>query len=517
MKIERTKNATRNIIWGVIEKIITILLPFITRTILIKVLGAEYLGLNSLFTSILQVLSISELGISSAIVFSMYKPIAEDNNDLICAFLNLYRKVYMVIGTIILVAGLAILPFLSKLIAGENNANVNIYILYLVYLANTVLSYYLFAYKQALFTAYQRNDLISKRTTIVSLFSSIFQIILLLLFKNYYIYVIVVPLATITTNVLNAWLANKMFPGLQCKGKVPDDELKGIKKRIIGLLSFKIYGVVYTSVDTIVISSFLGLIPLAIYNNYFYVQTAIIGFLTIITTSITAGVGNKMITNSREENYNDFMNFTFANGWISSWCAVCLVTLYQHFMKTWVGEDLTFSFETMILVVLYFYLSRVTTLTFTYREAAGLWWEDRIRPLVATITNLGLNLFLVNFIGMNGILLSTVICTVFINVPWGTMILFKKYFERSPKEYFCRILLYIGVSSIISVLNLIICAFLPDYGWHYLIIKALICLIVPNILFYLAFKRLKEYKYTKYLINKILSKVLKHDSKGGQI
>lgn len=511
MKIERTKNATRNIIWGMIEKIITILLPFITRTILIKVLGAEYLGLNSLFTSILQVLSISELGISSAIVFSMYKPIAEDNNELLCAFLNLYRKVYLVIGTIILVAGLAILPFLSKLIAGDNNTNVNIYILYLVYLANTVLSYYLFAYKQALFTAYQRNDLISKRTTIVSLFSSSLQIILLLLFKNYYIYVIVVPLATITTNVLNAWLANKMFPKLQCKGKVPDDELKGIKKRIIGLLSFKIYGVVYTSVDTIVISSFLGLIPLAIYNNYFYVQTAIIGFLTIITASITAGIGNKMITNSKEDNYNDFMNFTFANGWISSWCAVCLVTLYQHFMKTWVGDKLTFPFVTMVLVVLYFYLSRVTTLTFTYREAAGLWWEDRIRPLVATVANLSLNLILVHFIGMNGVLLSTIICTVFISVPWGTIILFKNYFNRSPKNYFCRIILYVGVTGIISVLTILSCALLPDSGWIYLILKAVICLVVPNLLFILCFKRLREFEYTNQLIRRILYKVLKNN------
>ncbi len=512
MIIERTKNATRNIIWGVIEKIITILLPFITRTILIKVLGAEYLGLNSLFTSILQVLSISELGISSAIVFSMYKPIAEDNNDLLCAFLNLYRKVYLVIGTIILVAGLGIVPFLPKLIAGENNTNVNVYILYLVYLANTVLSYYLFAYKQALFSAYQRNDLISKRTTIVSVSSSSLQIILLLLFKNYYIYVVVIPLATITTNVLNSWLANKMYPEIQCKGKVPDDEIKGIKKRIIGLLSFKIYGVVYTSVDTIVISSFLGLIPLAIYNNYFYVQTAIIGFLTIITASITAGVGNKMITNSKEENYNDFMNFTFANGWISSWCAVCLVTLYQHFMRTWVGDKLTFPFGTMVLVVLYFYLSRVTTLTFTYREAAGLWWEDRFRPLVATAVNLLLNLILVKIIGMNGVLLSTVVCTVLINIPWGTIILFKKYFKRSPKDYFCRIILYVGVTGVISTLTILLCRLLPDFGWMYLILKAMICLVVPNVLFILVFKRLREFEYTNQLIRRITSKVLKNNN-----
>lgn len=503
MIIERTKNATRNIIWGVIEKVISILLPFVTRTILIKVLGAEYLGLNSLFTSVLQVLSISELGISTAIVFSMYRPIAQDDNESLCALLKLYKKVYSIIGVIILVIGLLIIPVLPGLIAGENNTNVNIYILYLIYLFNTVLSYFLFAYKQALFSAFQRNDLISKRTTIVSFISNGLQILFLLLFKNYYTYVIVVPVATIITNLLNAALANKMYPNIKCKGEVPEKEIREIKKRIAGLLSFKIYGVVYTSVDTIVISSFLGLIPLAIYNNYFYVQTAIIAFLTIITVSITAGVGNKMITNSIDDNYKDFMNFTFANGWLSSWCAVCLVTLYQHFMKTWVGEDLTFPFGTMVLIVLYFYLSRVTNLTFTYREAAGLWWEDRIRPLVATVANLGLNLLLVRLIGMNGVILSTIVCTVFINVPWGTLILFSNYFKRTPKEYFARILLYVGITSVISALTIVVCSFLPETGWTYLFFKALICFVVPNILFMLAFRRLKEFEYIKCLIKRV--------------
>lgn len=506
MKIERTKNAFRNIIWGVIERIISIALPFATRTILIKVLGAEYLGLNSLFTSILQVLSISELGISSAIVFSMYKPIAEDNNELLCAFLNLYRKIYIVIGSIILLVGLAVIPFLPNLITGENPTNVDIYIVYVIYLANTVLSYYLFAYKQALFSAHQRNDLISKRTTIVSFFSGTLQIILLLSFKNYYTYVLVIPLATILTNLLNAFLANRMYPKIQCMGKVPENEIRGIKKRVAGLISYKIYGVVYSSVGSIVISAFLGLVPLAIYNNYFYVQSAIIGFLTIIASSITAGVGNKMITNTKEDNYKDFMNFTFTNGWITSWCAICLICLYQHFMRTWVGDNLTFPFPTMVLIVLYFYLSRVTNITFTYREAAGLWWEDRFRPLVLTAVNLTLSLTLVQIIGVNGVVLSTIFCTIFISVPWGTYILFKNYFKMSPKAYFKRILMYISATALISFATLMICDILPSSGWRFLAAKCCICLVIPNILFWVSFRKVKEYLYVITLWNRISKK-----------
>ena len=186
MRIESTRNASRNIAWGIIERIFSILLPFITRTILIKILGAEYLGLNSLFTSILSVLSISELGIGTAIVFSMYKPIAEDDKDTICALLNIYRKIYIAIGSVILILGLAILPFLPKLIKGDVPADVNLYILYGIHLFDTVIGYYLFSYKAAIFSAHQRNDLISKRGAIINLIGSGLRIALLLYYKQYY-------------------------------------------------------------------------------------------------------------------------------------------------------------------------------------------------------------------------------------------------------------------------------------------------------------------------------------------
>lgn len=505
-KIERTKNATRNIAWGIIEKIITILMPFICRTVFIKVLGAEYLGLNGLFTSILQVLSISELGIGTAIVFSMYKPIAEDDEDTLCALLNVYRKVYRIIGTIILVAGLAILPILPKLISGTYPEEVNIYTLYLIYLFNTVIGYYLFAYKQALFSAHQRNDLLSKRTTVVNFFSNTVQIVLLLVAHNYYVYLLIMPLATIITNLANAYLANKMYPKIQCRGMITAESKVAIKKRIVGLLSFKIYGVVFGSVDTIVISSFLGLTPLALYNNYYYIQTAILGFLSILTSSITAGIGNKMITNSVEDNYRDFKNFTFANGWITSWCAVCLLCLYQHFIKAWVGESYLFPFFTMYLMVMYFFLPRLTSMPYTYREAAGLWWEDRFRPLAATVVNLTVNIILVQFIGMDGVIISTLICTIFINVPWGSYILFKNYFKKSLKEYFGQLFYYLVITNLAGFVTLWICSFLPSTGWMILFAKAFICCVIPNVIFFMFYRNREEFKYTQALVDRILKK-----------
>ena len=513
MQIERTKNALRNIFWGVIEKICSLLLPFVVRTIIINALGAEYLGLSSLFTAILSVLSISELGFGTAIVFSMYKPIAENDNAMLCALLNTYRKIYQIIGTIILTVGLLLLPFINYFIKGDVPADVNVYILYLIYLINTSISYYLYGYKGALFSAYQRGDLVSKRAMLINLFSNLLQIFFLLLFKNYYVYVIVIPLSTIASNLANAYLANKMFPNIVCNGKITKEVKNGLKKRIVGLLSFKIYGVIFNSVDSIVISSFLGLTQLAKYNNYYYIQTSIIAFLNIITGSITAGIGNKMVTNSVEDNYKDFKKFIFANAWITSWCSVCLLCLYQHFVEIWVGKDLLLPVGTMFLLVLLFFLPRVSCLTFTYREAAGLWWEDRFRPLVSTVVNLVLNLILVQFIGLNGVIISTLLCTAFINIPWGSVILFKNYFKKSPIEFFGRVLFYIIVFGAVGSITYFICNLLPNVGWIFLIIKAGICIVLPNILFYIIYRKMTEYTYFKLFINSMMNKFFRKRSK----
>lgn len=506
-KIERTKNAYRNILWGILEKCESLLLPFVARTVLLKVLGSQYLGLNSLFASILSVLSISELGFGSAIVFSMYKPIAEGDDDTLRALLNAYRKIYLVVGSLILAAGLAVVPFLPKLIKGGCPADVNLYILYGIHLFDTVIGYYLFSYKASLFSAHQRNDLLSKRTMIVSALGNLSKIAVLLIVRSYYAYAFVAPFTTLATNFLNAYYAKKMYPHLYCKGTISAEMKQGIQKRIVGLISFKIYNVIFTSVDTIIISAFLGLTPLAIYNNYYYIQTSIVGFITILTRSITAGIGNKMITNSREDNYRDFKRIVFMNGWLVSFCSVCLVCLYQPVMRLWVGEELMFPMFTMVLMVLYFFLPRLTAITYTYREAAGLWWEDRFRPLVATAVNLCVNLILVRIIGMDGVIISTLICSVFINIPWGSIILFKHYFKRTPMEYYGKLFFYLVTTAAAAGITWVICQVVAGDGFGGLIIKAAICVVIPNLLFWAVYHKMDEYSYVDQTIAVLLNKI----------
>ncbi len=202
MKIERTKNAARNIVFGTALKIYQTLLPFCMRTVLVYTLGVQYLGLNSLFTSVLQVLNLAELGVGSAMVFSMYKPIADDDSVTICALMNLYKWYYRIIGSIVFLAGIVITPFIPKLISGDVPENINIYILYLLNLAATVLTYWLFAYKNSILFAHQRVDVANKVSIFTDTVKYVLQIIALVVLSNYYYYILIILMTQVLANLI---------------------------------------------------------------------------------------------------------------------------------------------------------------------------------------------------------------------------------------------------------------------------------------------------------------------------
>ena len=278
------------------------------RTLMIYFMGVQYLGLNSLFTSILQVLNLAELGVGSAMVFSMYKPIAEDDSVTICALMKMYKTYYRVIGLVIAVVGAVCTPFVPKLIKSDLPPDLNVYVLYLLNLAVTVLSYWLFAYKNSLLQAHQRNDVSSKVSLITNTIQYALQILVLVTIKDYYVYTIVALLTQAITNIATAMVANKMYPNYKPEGKLPKEMVNQINQRIKDLFTSKIGAIVVNSADTIVISAFLGLNMLAIYQNYFYILSSIIGFVAILFGACTAGIGNSIIVETPEKNFKD-LNF----------------------------------------------------------------------------------------------------------------------------------------------------------------------------------------------------------------
>lgn len=340
MRIERTKNAVRNMIFGSILKAYQILLPFIMRTAMIYFMGVQYLGLNSLFTSILQVLNLAELGVGSAMVFSMYKPIAEDDSTTICALMKLYKIYYRIIGLIIAVVGVICLPFIPYLIKSDIPKGMNIYVLYLLNLSATVLSYWLFAYKNSLLQAHQRVDIMSKVTFITNTIQYLLQFFVLVIIKNYYAYLIVSLFMQAVTNIITAVVVSKKYPNYKAEGKLSKDYIIKINQRIRDLFTSKLGAVVLNSSDSIVISAFLGLTTLAIYQNYYFILTSIIGFVTIIFNACTAGIGNSLIVETKEKNYYDLKKFTFIISWIAGFCSICFLCLFQPFMDIWVGKSM---------------------------------------------------------------------------------------------------------------------------------------------------------------------------------
>ena len=260
MASTRTQNARRNIYASIANKSVSMLMPFVTRTAIIYFVGVLYLGLNGLFTSILSVLSLAELGVGAAMVFSMYEPIAKNDDETVCALLNLYKKIYRIIGTVILGAGLLFTPFVTKVIHGEIPSDTNIYILYLISLSNTVVSYFLFAYKTSLLAANQRMDVTTNISTILSIVVTIVQIALLAVFRSYYAYCIVTPISTIAGNLIRSRMADKMFPQYKCAGQVSHELKQEIKKRVFGLAIYRISSVMRYSLDSLVLSAFLGCI-----------------------------------------------------------------------------------------------------------------------------------------------------------------------------------------------------------------------------------------------------------------
>ena len=498
----RTKNVSRNIIFGMANKMVSLLLPFITRTMMLYLLGTTSLGVSTLFSSILSFLSLAELGVGSAIVYTMYKPIAENDIEAIDSLLKYYKHLYRIIGLAILLIGLALTPFLPYLIKGETPEGVNLYILFFLYIINSVVSYFFAGYRQSLLTACQRADIRDKIAMYVTVAVRIGEIIAIYLTHNLYVYVIVTIIGTLATNLFTSIVTRRMFPEIECKGEISVEVKGAIKKRLSGLFGTKLNSIVVHQADTIIISAFLGLTLLAQYGNYYYIINTVSGFIMMIFSSMTASIGNKIATDSKEEVFLLFRKINFANNWIVGWCAICLLCLLHPFMLLWVKADLTLPVLMTVLMAIYFYIFQIQRTILTFKDAGGLWYEDRFRPYVSMVFNLVSNILLVQIIGIYGIVISTILA-FFISVPWCNYVVFSKMFYKSHLKNLSTMALNFLFTSIIGIVTYMLCGLLP-YSIPGFIVRMAICIIVPNILYYIIFHKTYEFTYFICLIHRIV-------------
>ena len=513
MRLERTKNSIRSIAWGLANRALVIVFPFIIRTIIIHQLGAEYAGLNSLFSAVLKVLNMAELGFAGAVSFSMYKPAAEEDVPKMCALMQFYRRLYTVTGCIVLAVGIAAVPFLDRLVEGSVPANTNLYVLYGIYLLETATSYFIGAYRSVLLSVHQRNDIASKINSGLHLVTYALQISLLLVFKNYYLYILLDLAYCVVYNILVARRVSIMYPNYRCKGKLPKGEIRDILKNVYAVILFKVCGVIRSSLDNVFISAMMGLTATAIFGNYFFVISALTMVQTVVQNAIKGGIGNSIVTKSKEENYREMNKFILIYAWFSGLCTALLIGLYQPFIKLWMGPELMVDNMTMVLFCAYFYMMTVGSIRYIYHQCSGLYYHRRYWTVAEALMNLVGNYFFIQLWGMKGILISTILSMFVVDFLYSSRIVFDYYFQnRKINQYYLRHLFYMLITAVACAASYFLCELIQIEGILAILVRAIVCFVVSNFIFLAAYSRMDCFPDAVLIAkksNKIIKKMLR--------
>ena len=507
MRLERSVNTKRNIIVGEADRLIGILLPFIVRTLIIHIMGAKYLGLTGLFYSIIQMLNLAELGFGTAIVYSMYKPIADGDSKAINALLKYYAKVYRIVGAVILAAGLLVMLFLPRMVKDEVPGNINIYILYFIYLFSTVINCFLYPNRKALLSAFQRDDEVGRAHIITQVIMYALQIVSIVLAKDFYMYALTVPVTSILFSILSKRRADRLFPDYKEEGQIDPDKNAEIKKQVTGLMIRRAAMMSRNAFDSMFITAFLGLEINAIYGNYYYIMDAVVMILAVIKTSMSGGVGNSIAMESTEKNMRDMNSINFLFMIISGWCAIIMLCLYQPFMILWAGSKLLLPVKYAVVFSLYFYILKMSDIRSLYSESAGIWWQMRYLSVAEAIANIILNWCLIKMLGLMGVILASMISYFIFNFIGGAVMLYRCYFTKEKMAgYFIKHAVYLVVTVVIGAATFWVVSFIGIEGIIGLIVKAIVSVIIPVILYTAAYIWTKDKKAAEPFIRKMLRK-----------
>lgn len=471
--MSRLTNTIRNTIVGFAAQFAVILLNFINRTIFIHFLGVEYLGLGGLFSNILSMLSLAELGIGVAISFSLYKPLEENDVRKIKALMNFYRFAYRIIGFTILGLGLCLMPFLDYLI--KDKPDIPYFaLIYVLFLANTVVSYF-FTYKRSLLSADQKEYINSINRTVFSIIQSIGQFLVLLLTKNYLLYLIVVIICTLLSNIGISYQCDKIYPYLKNNHeKLTKEETKLSLKYVAAQFSHKVGGIVVSGTDNILTTSLVsgGLAIVGLYSNYLLLTNTIKSVVTMFFTSVTASVGNLNAENNVEKSKKVFNEMLFLNMCFYGITASCIYSLANDFICLWIGEEYLLSTGVVIIIVINYYVAGMRQSCQTYNTTLGLFWNDRYKPWIEAAVNLVASIVLIHYYGFMGVLLGTLISTITTSFWVEPYILYKHGFRMNLADYFIRYGQYTIVTILYTAVSFWLTSFINVDSFLMWILKA---------------------------------------------
>lgn len=473
MKESRTIKTFRNFQYGSINKIITMILSFINRTIFIQILGVEYLGINGLFSDVLMMLSMADLGLGTAMAYSFYKPLAENDEKKLGLLISFYKKIYNIIALSVAIIGISIIPFLEYLINLEKPVPF-LKIYYLFFLANTVISY-LFVYKGSIISADQKNYMISKYQLYVSVIKSILQSIFLIVMENYFAYLIIQLIATLTNNIIISKKSDELYPYIRDSGhKIDSSEKKNILDNFKSVFIYKVSGVLLNGTDNTLISIMVGTLWVGIYSNYNLIINSINSFIGIIYTSVTASIGNVVATEKPKQRFEVFNSMQTISLLITTFTTVCLYVLLNDLMYVWLGSQYVINNLILNSIMINFYIAGVLRPIWTYREVTGLYNKTKYIMLIAAIENIFLSILMGKFMGMAGILYASAISRLSTYFWYEPKLLFKEYFNEGVYNYYMQLLRNFLITTVLIItINMLLKGFLID-SWLKLIIKTII-------------------------------------------
>lgn len=491
----RTEYSARNTTVAIAARMIAILLGFFTRVVFTHTLSEEYVGINGLFTDILNILALSELGIGTAITYALYKPIAEKDIEKQKSLMQLYKRFYRIVALIVLVAGLLVIPFMDVLVKDGQDIEYLV-LIYLMYLGNSVISY-LLIYKKTLIDAHQLNYLGVLCYTVFLVIQNIVQIGVLLLTGNFLLFVSIMMLCTLGNNITISIKADKLYPYLKDKKvqALEQEEKQGIYRNIKAMLMHKVGNVVVTNTDNLLISSLVGIVSTGIYSNYFLVIGSVRQVLNQVFQGITASVGNLGVQEGKERVKKIFDASFFIGQWIFGFATIALYEVLTPFVALSFGSQYVFAMDVTLILCLNFYFTGMRQATLVFRDSLGLFWYDRYKSIAEAIINLLVSLALGYHMGIVGIFIGTLISTLTTSFWVEPYVLYKKHLETSVKGYFMKYACYFSVMVVAWFLTDKICNMVSGDPLQQCVLRLIICVMVPNVLFLLCYMRSGEFRF----------------------
>lgn len=505
--MSRTRKSLINIAAALGGQAGSLLISVVARYVFVKVLAAEFLGINGLFSNMLNMLSLAELGIGAAITYSLYRPIAIDDTLQIRALMDFFRKAYITIGLVIFSLGVALTPFLEVFIKDPPQIP-QLRLYFLLFVVNNSISYF-YSYKRSLIIASQREYVSTAYHFAFFLLRNIIQITVLLTTADFLLFLLIQLGSTILENIFISRKADAMFPYLKgpSERKLDSESLALIKKNTLAMVFHKVGTVVVFGTDNLLISKLVGIVEVGFYSNYYLLIGALNRIFSNIFRAMKASIGNIGATETPERAMAIFYGINLAGFWIYGFSSICLVNLLNPFITLWLGERYLFPIPMVLIIVLNFYLAGMRLSVISFKDSYGLFWHDRYKPLFESVINLVASIGFFFIFGMVGIFIGTTTSTLLTCFWIEPYVLFRYGFKSSVWGYFKKYLLYSFVMLSAGAITWLINGLITGSGINPFIKKTIVCSVIPNIVFLCAFFRTKEFDY---FLRKLISELNNH-------